>query len=113
MKDVTSAKGLGELRTATTHHIASKPPRKGTAYLDLYSISMERARLENELSRLEKRQRRLYERLGEIQRAMDKLNEAAQRERMDKSSLAKPAIGQQTAASEQPGRQWKKIAFEY
>jgi len=114
MKDVTSAKGLSDLRTATTHHVAAKPPRKGTTYLDLYSLSMEKQRLETELSRLEKRQKRIRERLWEIQKAMGKLNEAAQREQTAQNSSAKPEAGQQVMSNKQHGeRQWKKMPVEY
>jgi len=114
MKDVTNAKGLGDLRTATTHHIAAKPPRQGTTYLDLYSLSMEKQRLEKELSRLEQRQKRIYERLGEIQRAMEKLENSAQAEKATQNSSAMPGIDSQLAANEQPGGQeWKKMTINY
>jgi len=114
MKDVTSAKGLSDLRTATTHHVPSKPPRKGTTYLDLYSLSMERQRLEKELSRLEQRKKRVAERLGEIQRAMEKLEQTAQQERAALMSSAKLGGDQQMASSEQPrGRRWKKMGVDY
>jgi len=114
MKDVTSAKGLSDLRTATTHHVPSKPPRKGTTYLDLYSLSMERQRLEKELSRLEQRKKRVAERLGEIQRAMEKLEQTAQQERAALMSSAKLGGDPQMAASEQPrGRRWKKMGVDY
>ena len=114
MKDVTNAKGLSDLRTASTHHVPSKPPRKGTTYLDLYSLSMERQRLEKELSRLEQRKKRFAERLGEIQRAMEKLEQTAQQERAALMSSAKLDGEQQMASSEQlGGRQWKKMAVDY
>ena len=114
MKDVTSAKGLSDLRTATTHHIASKPPRQGTTYLDLYSLSMEKQRLEKELSLLEQRQKRIHERLGEVQRAMKKIEDMAQREKAAQSSLAKPIAVVQSEAKEQAGgRQWKKMTVNY
>lgn len=114
MKDVTSAKGLSDLRTATTHHVPSKPPRKGTTYLDLYSLSMEKQRLEKELSRLEHRKKRVSERLGELQRAMERLDQTAQQERAALMSSAKLGGEQQMASSEQPGgRRWKKMAVDY
>lgn len=114
MKDVTSAKGLSDLRTATTHHVPSKPPRKGTTYLDLYSLSMEKQRLEKELSRLEQRKKRIHERLGEVQRAMEKLDEVAQRERAAQSSSVKSSTSKQAQADEQStDRQWKKLAVDY
>jgi len=114
MKDVTSAKGLSDLRTATTHHIASKPPRQGTTYLDLYSLSMEGQRLENELSRLEHRKKRIHERLAEVQHAIERLEDTAQQGKTADSSLAKPIAAVQAEAREQSGgRQWKKMAVNY
>ena len=114
MKDVTNAKGLSDLRTASTHHVPSKPPQKGTTYLDLYSLGMERQRLEKELSRLEQRKKRVYERLGEIQRAMEKLDQTAQRERAALMSSPKLGGGQEMASGEQlGGRRWKKMAVDY
>ncbi len=114
MKDVTNAKGLSDLKTATTHHIPAKPPRKGTTYLDLYSISMEKQRLEKELSLLEQRQNRIHERLAEVHRAMEKLEDTAQREKTDASSSAKPsAVLQSTAKEQSGGRQWKKMTVNY
>ena len=114
MKDVTNAKGLGDLRTATTHHIAAKPPRQGTTYLDLYSLSMEKQRLEKELSRLEQRQKRIYERLGEVQRAMEKMENAAQAEKAAQNSSAELGVDSQLATNEQPGgREWKKMTVNY
>jgi len=114
MKDVTSAKGLSDLRTAITHHIASKPPRQGTSYLDLYSLSMEKRRLEKELSNLEQRQKRVHERLREVHGAIEKMEDTAQREKMADSSLAKPIAAVQAEAREQSGgRQWKKMTVNY
>ena len=114
MKDVTSAKGLSDLRTATTHHIASKPPQQGTTYLDLYSLSMEGQRLEKELSRLEHRQKRIHERLAEVRRAIKRLEDTAQREKTADSSSAKPIAAVQAEAREQSGeRQWKKMTVNY
>ena len=114
MRDVTSAKGLSDLRTATTHHIASKPRRQGTTHLDIYSLSMEKQRLEKELSNLEQRHKRVHQRLGEVQRAMRKLEDMAQREKTADSSSAKPIAAVQAEAREQSGgRQWKKMTVEY
>ena len=114
MKDVTNAKGLSDLRTATTRHIVSKPRRQGTTHLDLYSLSMENQRLEKELSNLEHRHKRVHERLGEVQQAMEKLEDMAQREKIAASSSAKPIAAVQSEAKEQlGGRQWKKVTVNY
>ena len=114
MKDVTSAKGLGDLRTATTHHIAAKPPRKGTTYLDLFALSMECQRLEQELVGIERRQKRILSRLADARSAMEKLVYEAQLEKAAESSSAKPiAVVQSEAREQSGGRQWKKMTVEY
>jgi len=114
MRDVTNAKGLSDLRTATTRHIASKPRRQGTTHLDIYSLSMEKQRLEKELSNLEQRHKRVHERLGEVQSAIERLEDTAQREKTAESSSVKPIAAVQSEAKEQSGgRQWKKMTFEY
>jgi hypothetical protein len=114
MKEITRAKGLGELRTAASHHIPAKPPRKGTTYLDLFSLSMERQRLEQELAGIERRRKRIFDRLAEVQSAMEKLVNTAQQEKAAQSASAKPAAHQQAASSEQHGgQQWKKMPVGY
>jgi hypothetical protein len=114
MEDIARAKGLSDLRTATTHHIPAKPPRKGMTYLDLFSLSMERQRLEQELAGIERRRKRICDRLAEVQNAMEKLVNSAQQEKAAQSSSAKPAADQQVASIQQPrGRQWKKMPVGY
>jgi len=114
MRDVTNAKGLSDLRTATTRHIASKPRRQGTTHLDIYSLSMEGQRLEKELSNLEQRHKRVHDRLAEVQRAIERLENTAQREKTAGSSSAKPVAVVQAEAMEQSGgRQWKKMTVNY
>lgn len=112
MKDIARAKGLGDLRTVTTHHIPAKPPRKGTTYLDLFALSMEKQRLEQELAGIERRRQRVLNRLAEVGGSMEKLVEAAQQEKADEGIAAEPGSHQE-AASERPGGQWKKMAVEY
>lgn len=114
MKDVTRAKGLGDLRTATTHHIPSKPPRKGTTYLDLFALSMERQRLEQEMAGIERRRKRILDRLAGVGEGMDKLIISAQQEKEAQSSTPKPEGVQQLTGKEQPrGRPWNKMALGY
>lgn len=114
MKDIARARGLGDLRTATTHHIPSKPPRKGTTYLDLFALSMEKQRLEQELAGVERRRKRIVDRLAEAQKAMTNLVNEAQQEKAAQSFSSKPGADQQVASGEQrSGRQWKKMAVDY
>ncbi len=114
MNGTVRAKGLDELRTASTHHIAAKPPRKGTTYLDLFSLSMERQRLEQELVGIERRRKRIFNRLGDVQGSMDKLVGSAQKEKAAGSSSANPAPAVQLSARAEPeGQQWKKMTVNY
>ncbi|MBI4302635.1 MAG: hypothetical protein HY664_08510 [Chloroflexi bacterium] len=115
MKDVTEIKSLSDIRTAASHHIASKPPLKGSTHLDLYLLDKEKQRLEKERSRLEQRQRRIQERLTEIHQAMDKLDEAAQQEKSARRSVpAKSPIGQEEASRKRhQGCRWRKVAISY
>jgi len=70
--------------------------------------------LEKELSNLEHRQKRIHERLAEVQGAMEKLEDTAQREKMAQSSSAKPIAVVQSEAKDQSGRrQWKKMTVNY
>jgi len=114
MNETARAKGLGELRTVTTHHIAAKPPRKGTTYLDLFALSMECQRLEQELVGIERRQKRILSRLADARSAMEKLVYEAQLEKAAQKSSAELGIDSQLAANEQPGgREWKKMTVNY
>jgi hypothetical protein len=115
MRDVTSAKGLGDLRTAITNRVHAKPPQKGTAHLDLYLLSKEKQRLEKELSRLERRQRRIQEHLVEIRQMMGKLEQEAECERSpDNPSIDLAGRKKEPApASQHNQRQWKKMTLEY
>ena len=113
MNETARAKGLGELRTVTTHHITSKPPRKGTTYLDIFVLSMERQRLEQELVSIERRRKRILDRLSEAQSAMEKLMNDAQQEKVAKSSSAEPVTVLQSTKEPSGEQQWKKMTVDY
>ena len=112
MNETARAKGLGELRTVTTHHITSKPPRKGTTYLDIFVLSMERQRLEQELVSIERRRKRILSRLAEAQSAMEKLMNDAQQEKVAGSS-AEPVAALQSTKEPSGEQQWKRMAVDY
>ena len=112
MNDAVRVKGLDELRTVTTHHIPAKPPRKGTTYLDLFALSMERQRLEQELVGIERRRKRILNRLADVQQAMEKLMDKAQQEKTAESSPDEP-IAVPGSAKETSGGQWKKMTVNY
>ncbi|MDO8688794.1 MAG: hypothetical protein Q7R39_02060 [Dehalococcoidia bacterium] len=111
MNKVTSAKGLGNIRTATTRHLSGMPQRKGTTYLDLYALAMEKQRLEQELAALDQHRGRIHERLKEVARAMGVLNQSAD---ADRAAQATPGEAQQVGSGgESGGRQWKKMSVDY
>jgi len=114
MNETARAKGLDELKTVTTHHIASKPPRKGTTYLDLFTLSMERQRLEQELAGIERRRKRICNRLAEVQKDMEKLTNEVREGRVIQGSSAESAPAVQLSAKTEPEeRQWKKMTVDY
>ena len=115
MKDVTSAKGLSDLRTAVTARVHSKPPQKRTAYLELFLLSMEKQRLEKELVFLEQRERRIQAHLAEIRQAMAELEQETERERSSEdASMDIGAREKQPPPTTQRGpRRWKKMTLEY
>ncbi len=115
MKDVTSAKGLSDLRTAITTRVHTKPPQKGTAHLDLYLLGKEKQRLEQELARLEQRQRRIQAHLAEIRQAMGKLDQETERAMSSGEPSTDIGAGEkQPAPARQYGQQrWKKMTLDY
>jgi len=115
MKDVTSAKGLSDLRTALTTRVHAKPPQKGTAHLDLYLLGKEKQRLEKELVRLEQRQRRIQVHLTEIRQEMTIREQETERERLsvDPSMNIEAREKQPAPASQHGQRRWKKMTVDY
>ena len=115
MKSVTEVKGLGDLRTATSHHITAMPSLKGTAHLDLYLLDMERQRLEKELSCVEMRRRRINSLLEDIKKKMERLNESAlQGHGLLNGHSTERAAGKQGAPAKRDGHgKWKRMAVEY
>jgi hypothetical protein len=114
MNKTVRAKGLDELRTVTTHHIASKPPRKGTTFLDLFALSMERQRLEQELVGIDRRRQRILNRLANVQSAMEKLTDVAQEDKESENFSSEPVtVLRSVAEVPSEARQWKKMTVNY
>lgn len=123
MSEDKRIKGMGDIRTMSTHHIASRPPRKGTTYLDLFALSMEKQRLEQELAGLERRRKRILTRLGEAEASMQKILCDIDREKdaSDAAQAGNGAADQTSAGPAAPasrgagpgGRPVRKISMEY
>jgi DNA topoisomerase VI subunit B len=73
MKDITNARGLRDLRTASSAHIHCRPHPKGTTHLDLFLLNKEKERLETKQMMLGHQQRVIRERVADIDKAMAKL----------------------------------------
>lgn len=117
MKGVTDAKSLRNLRTATTHRIHAKPPQRGTAHLEMYLLSMERQRLEQELAHLEERRERIGKRLATMAEELARFQEVAQQEEAVSGMLdgggAGPKASTARPSPSQAQPQWKRMPLEY
>ena len=116
MKDVTNVKGLGNLQTATTKRLRARPPQRGTAHLDMYLVSTEKRRLEEELAHLEDRGKRLRERLTGSQEELARLRQVAQEEEADERSDYDGGKTMDIPPQSPPGqaqRPWRTMPLEY
>jgi len=111
MKDIGNARGLRDLRTASSAHIHCRPHPKGTTHLDLFLFNKEKERLEKKQMMLEHQQRIIRERVADIDKAMEKLKKKNEPEDItdvgdngDKSGRdeKKPVEGN-----------WKKMSLRY
>lgn len=66
MRGLSQIKGVADVRTAISAHYRNTSRTKGTPYLEILSLGMERLRLESELEWLDKRNARIHRRLDEI-----------------------------------------------
>lgn len=115
MGDVTELKGLGNIRTALSTRLHAKPAQKGTAHRDLYILGNEKRRIEKDLVRLERQQKRIREHLAEVCQAMEELEKEAQLEGSSQMGSIDLAGGKKepAPASRYSQRRWKKMPFEY
>ena len=115
MADVTELKGLGNIRTALSTRLHAKPAQKGTAHRDLYILGNEKRRMEKEVVRLERQQKRVREHLAEVCQAIEELEKKAQLEGSSQMGSIDLAGGKKepAPASQYSQRRWKKMTFEY
>ena len=115
MRDVTELKGLGNIRTALSTRLHAKPAQKGTAHRDLYILGNEKRRMEKEVVRLERQQKRVREHLAEVCQAIEELEKEAQLEGSSQMGSIDLAGGKKgpPPASQYNQRRWKKMTLEY
>ncbi len=117
MKSMTQLKSLADMRTVISTHIRSTPRHKGTAYLEVLSLGMERMRLEAELEMLSKRRKRIEGRLEEIRVSMGDLVKEVQQKQQGPSASHPGATNAENVAREKSGspdlRRWRNMTVDY
>lgn len=112
MRSVTQLKSLGDIRTTISTHARSTPRQRGSTYLQVYLLDMERQRLQTELLMLTKRQRRINARLAEIHEEMGRLKQEAGSS--SGLSLAAPVAGKGLAENNpSDGQRWREMTVGY
>jgi hypothetical protein len=115
MTRVTELKTLGDMRTIISTHTRSVPRHKGSTYLDVLSLGMEKLRLETQLAWHARRQGRLELRLQELQETMGKRLLEMQQELP--AAVPPPASpnGQDhpPRAPEENGGHWRSMTIGY
>lgn len=69
--------GLSDIRTGQKANIRSMPRRRGKDYLDLFSMTKKKARLEHEMHAIDKRKMDIEVELKGIKREIEKMEQAA------------------------------------
>lgn len=117
MAGVTNLRGLKDVRSSLSARLQSKPAQKGTAYRDMYLLSKEKERLETELTRLERQQKRIVERRREILETIAKLQLEAQAENESPAAFISILGGEpRTPTTPQVGngtQRWKTMPLDY
>lgn len=115
MEDRKEVRGVGDIRTALSGRIRSTPAQKGTTHRDLYLLGEVRGRLEQEIWRLRRQQRRVEARLAEAVRAIARLCQEVEQADRSASAAAAPVPGEPAPgpAAEDRGRRWRKITLGY
>jgi len=117
MGKVRELRGLGDVRTALGSRLHCKPA-KGTAwrspYLNLHLLDNEKERLEKELLRLERQQKRVREHLAEVLETIRALEKEAQEKSSREASTDVATEHRQPApASQYSERRWKRMTLDY
>lgn len=117
MKNITRPRGLPEMRTATSTHIRSAPRHRGTPYLEVLALGMERMRLETEMEMLSKRQRRIEGRLAEIRESIGRLADEVQQKPESRSGPRPQGAGagadRAREGSSPVPHKWTTMPIEY
>ncbi|MDD5094845.1 MAG: hypothetical protein PHV74_10770 [Dehalococcoidia bacterium] len=117
MKGITDvAAGATRVKSARGGKLLSAPRTKNTSYLDLFSLQIERSRLNQEAVNLNKRRGQIEGKLAIIQKRLEEIREAmllSARKITDEESKEAQASDEKPAASKPPSKNWRAMPMEY
>jgi hypothetical protein len=115
MKRATELKTLGDIRTVVSTHTRSVPRHKGSTYLDILALGMEKLRLETQLTWAARRRERMERRLNEIQEVMSRRLLEMQQELPAAALPPAPPGGQDhtPTAAQDNGEPWRSMTIGY
>ena len=113
MADATNLRGVNDVRTALSARLRAAPAQKGTVHRGLYLLGTEKQRLEKEITRLERQQRRVEQRLKETLEAIAKMQEKTQAEIQGSETAPDAGARNKRAAAPKRTGQWSTMPVEY
>ncbi|MFH1141567.1 MAG: hypothetical protein V1724_07930 [Chloroflexota bacterium] len=115
MKGVVDVKGLPDIRTALSTRSRSASRHRGTPYLEILSLGMQKLRLSSEIERLTERLERTDSKLEEIRDSLQKrLVMVAEESLPGSNSQPRPAgIPRSTEQGPARSRPWKTVTVDY
>lgn len=115
VRSITELQGLHDIRTVISTHARSSSRHKGTPYLEIMSLGMEKLRLDTELARLTRFRTRIEGRLSEIRNLMEERLNMVRGEDSAGSDSPTESMGgnrAQGGAGTAP-RNWRTMRVEY
>lgn len=114
MKGITDVSaGASQVKSAKGGKVFSAPKTKNSFYLDLFTLSIERARLGQEQANLEKRQSQIkakmernHKRLDEISAEMRLIARRVEGEEVNKATASSPE-------AKPTNKRWQTLAVRY
>lgn len=109
MRDVNSLRGLHSVRSMHSTKRRSIPRVQSSAYLDMYMLDKEKERLLKEEAKLKMRSDGIKKRLKEIDREINKIQEAENNESHKSANPSEHTVTQRDGAK----KEWKKMSLSY
>ncbi len=115
MKGVVDVKGVRDIRTGISTRSRSASRHKGTPYLEILSLGMQKLRLSAEIERLTERLERTDSKLEEVRNSLQKRLVMVGEESPSGANPRPRPVGMPRSAEQGPARSrpWKTMAVEY